>query len=53
MKKPAAKEIEQDEPKEQIATYGKLEEVDSVKEYGAMMHQLGVRTWWRKGMGYV
>lgn len=53
VKKPAAKEIEQDEPQKQIATYGKLEEVESVKEYGAMMQHLGVRTWWRKGMGYV
>lgn len=53
VKKPAAKEIEHDEPQEQIATYGKLEEVESVKDYGVIMHQLGVRTWWRKGMGYV
>lgn len=32
--------------------YGKLEEVDSVKEFGATMQSLGVWGWWRKGMGY-
>ncbi|KAF2655759.1 hypothetical protein K491DRAFT_598143 [Lophiostoma macrostomum CBS 122681] len=32
---------------------GKLEEVDSVKEFGARMQEMGVWTWWRKGMGYV
>jgi hypothetical protein len=32
---------------------GKLEEVDHVKEFGVRMEALGVRSWWRKGMGYV
>jgi hypothetical protein len=53
VKKPAAKELEQKQPQEQDVAYGKLEEVESVKEYGAMMKDLGVRTWWRKGMGYM
>lgn len=33
--------------------YGKLEEVDSVKEFGSRMEQKGVWEWWRRGMGYV
>lgn len=33
--------------------YGKLEEVESVKEFGARMQEMGVWSWWRKGMGYV
>jgi hypothetical protein len=53
VKKPAAKELDDGNPKEQGVSYGKLEEVESVKEYGAMMEDLGVRSWWRKGMGYV
>lgn len=53
MKKPAAKEVEKDVLQEQIAAYGKLEEVDTVKEYGTMMQQLGVHTWWRRGMGWL
>jgi hypothetical protein len=53
VKKPAAKEVDDLKPKEQSVAYGKLEEVDSVKEYGAMMEGLGVRSWWRRGMGYI
>jgi hypothetical protein len=53
VKKPAVKESEQQELQEQDIAYGKLEEVESVKEYGALMEELGVRNWWRKGMGYV
>ncbi|KAF2873009.1 hypothetical protein BDV95DRAFT_605586 [Massariosphaeria phaeospora] len=33
--------------------YGKLEELESVKEFGARMEELGVWEWWRKGMGYI
>lgn len=32
---------------------GKVEEVGSVKEFGVRMAELGVRKWWRQGMGYV
>ncbi|KAF2798501.1 hypothetical protein K505DRAFT_233113 [Melanomma pulvis-pyrius CBS 109.77] len=32
--------------------YGKLEEVDSVKDFGARMVELRILAWWRKGMGY-
>jgi hypothetical protein len=35
------------------ANLGKLEEVDSVKEFGKRMEEMGVWMWWRKGMGYV
>lgn len=34
------------------AKYGKLEELESVKEYGSRMEELGIWGWWRKGMGY-
>lgn len=37
---------------EDSVKYGKLEEAESVKEFGAMMDKLGIWTWWRKGMGY-
>jgi hypothetical protein len=53
VKKPAAKEVENSISQEQHIPYGKLEEVESVKEYGAMMESLGVRSWWRRGMGYL
>lgn len=29
-----------------------LEEVDSVKQFGAKMEEKGVLPWWRKAMGY-
>ncbi|KAL5116067.1 hypothetical protein ACEQ8H_006079 [Pleosporales sp. CAS-2024a] len=50
--KPAAKKLDDGAKQEQHVSYGRLEEVESVKEYGAMMQGLGVREWWRKGMGY-
>lgn len=34
-------------------SYGRAEEVDSVKEFGSKMQELGIWSWWRKGMGYV
>jgi hypothetical protein len=53
VKKPAAKEVDDSKFVEPNLRYGKLEEVDSVKEYGAMMDELGARSWWRRGMGYI
>lgn len=53
VKKPSAKEPDVKNFQEQSVPYGKLEEVESVKEFGAEMEKLGVWTWWRKGMGYV
>ena len=32
---------------------GSLEEVATVKEFGAKMEERGVLSWWRKGMGFV
>jgi hypothetical protein len=32
---------------------GKLEELDTVKEFGSKMEEMGVWAWWRRGMGYV
>ena len=32
--------------------YGRLEEMDTVKEFGAQMERFGVWNWWRVGMGY-
>lgn len=32
--------------------YGKLEEMDTVKEFGARMQSFGIWNWWRVGMGY-
>jgi hypothetical protein len=52
VKKPAAIELEQQKTQEQNIAYGKLEEVETVKDYGAMMEALRVRNWWRRGMGY-
>ncbi|EUC46607.1 hypothetical protein COCMIDRAFT_92464 [Bipolaris oryzae ATCC 44560] len=52
VKKPAENETGGKEPESGI-TYGKLEEVESVKDFGAKMENLGVWEWWRKGMGYV
>lgn len=31
---------------------GGLDEVGSVKEFGAMMDELGIWKWWRRGMGF-
>jgi hypothetical protein len=52
VKKPAEKEFEGNGADDYI-TYGKLEEADSVKDFGAKMESMGVWGWWRKGMGYV
>lgn len=30
-----------------------LREVDSIKEFGAVMKERGCLEWWRKGMGYI
>ncbi|KAH7392607.1 hypothetical protein BKA66DRAFT_412017 [Pyrenochaeta sp. MPI-SDFR-AT-0127] len=51
VKKPGQKQVEGVE--EQHVAYGKLEEVESVKDFGENMRSLGVRGWWRRGMGYV
>jgi hypothetical protein len=50
--KPAEKRIEGKSAAEGPVVYGKLEEADSVKEFGAHMETFGVWSWWRKGMGY-
>jgi hypothetical protein len=50
--KPVEK-IPEQEVNEDSVSYGRLEEVESVKEFGAKMESLGVFRWWRKGMGYV
>jgi hypothetical protein len=52
VKKTAERELEAVESKDSV-TYGKLEEAESVKEFGARMEALGVWGWWRKGMGFV
>lgn len=52
-RKPALKEVNQKNHQEQSIPYGKLEEVDSVKDFGSKMQDLGIWGWWRKGMGYV
>lgn len=52
VKKPAAIDLEDRKSQEQNIPYGKLEEIQSVKDYGAMMDDLRVRNWWRRGMGY-
>jgi hypothetical protein len=50
VKKPSEKLPESPEG---VVTYGKAEEVESVKDFGAKIQELGVWAWWRKGMGYV
>ena len=52
VRKPAEKEVAGKEVENRV-TYGKLEEVDTVKEFGERMEGMGVWTWWRKGMGYL
>lgn len=52
VKKPAEKRVDGQEGSIDVA-YGKLEEVESVKEFGASMEALRVWQWWREGMGYV
>ncbi|KAF2635059.1 hypothetical protein P280DRAFT_462489 [Massarina eburnea CBS 473.64] len=58
-RKPAAKQAKADGQKSKETAqdkdgvkYGKLEESESVKDFGAKMEELGVWAWWRKGMGY-
>ncbi|EAT85123.1 hypothetical protein SNOG_07657 [Parastagonospora nodorum SN15] len=53
VKKPAEKLFDDGIKQEQKVPYGKLEEIETVKEYGATMEALGVRSWWRRGMGYM
>ena len=53
VRKPLEKEGEKATIDEKLVNYGKLEEAESVKEFGARMEELGVWAWWRKGMGYV
>jgi hypothetical protein len=52
VKKPAAK-MSEGPGNGAAVSYGRLEEVESVKEFGERMEGFGVRDWWRKGMGYV
>ena len=33
--------------------WGKLEEIESVKEFGGRMERIGLWEWWRRGMGYL
>lgn len=54
-KKAVEKHVEDDKGNGYEATgsnYGKLEEVESVKDFGARMTRLNVLSWWRNGMGY-
>jgi hypothetical protein len=53
VKKPAEKLLDDGIKQEQKVPYGKLEEIETVKEYGATMEALAVRNWWRRGMGYM
>ena len=47
-------QLEEDvELKSRNVSISKLEELDTVKDFGARMEALGVLQWWRKGMGYV
>lgn len=50
--KPAAKEAQSNASENETVSYGKLEEVESVKDFGARMEELGHWGWWRKGMGF-
>ena len=50
--KPAEKKTEGNSGTEAAAAYGKLEEAESVKDFGAHMESFGVWNWWRRGMGY-
>ncbi|KAH7116965.1 hypothetical protein B0J11DRAFT_105815 [Dendryphion nanum] len=53
-KKAAEKQFESDaKRKDMDCNYGKLEEMDSVKVFGAKMEEIGVWNWWRNAMGYV
>jgi hypothetical protein len=55
VKKAAEKHVDNESEKETSDSdldYGKLEEVESVKDFGARMAKLHVLSWWRNGMGY-
>ncbi len=52
VKKPAVKHTEAQADENTKVPYGKLEEMDTVKEFGAQMESFGVWSWWRMGMGY-
>lgn len=53
VKKPAEMRVEgQARNVDEKVPYGKLEEMDTVKEFGAQMENFGVWNWWRVGMGY-
>ncbi|XPS94902.1 hypothetical protein M3J09_004200 [Ascochyta lentis] len=53
LKKPAEKHVEgPGQANNSSVPYGKLEEADTVKEFGAHMESFGVGTWWRVAMGY-
>jgi len=52
-KKPTRKTQNEQQWTDSVAAYGKLDEVDTVKEFGVRMQELGAWAWWRKGMGYV
>lgn len=53
VKKPAEMRVEgQARNVDDKVPYGKLEEMDTVKEFGAQMENFGVWNWWRVGMGY-
>ncbi len=49
VKRPAVKPVETKEFKIVNASF---EMVNSVKEFGVKMKDLGVLSWWRRGMGY-
>lgn len=51
VKKPAEKHVES-RPLHTNTPCGKLQETDTVKEFGAHMQSFGVWIWWRIGMGY-
>ncbi|CAI6262139.1 unnamed protein product [Periconia digitata] len=50
VKKPAVKEGQGED--DEVMKYGRLQEVESVKEFGIRMERLGIWAWWRGGMGF-
>jgi hypothetical protein len=52
LKKPAEKQPDTHTHNTSNVPYGKLQEMDTVKEFGAQMESFGVLSWWRKAMGY-
>lgn len=51
VKKPAKKQVE-GQTNDSKVSHGKLEEMDTVKEFGAQMESFGLWNWWRVGMGF-